>query len=209
MLDAAGLRCVRGERTLFSGLDLTLRGGELLRIAGANGSGKTSLLRMLCGLLAPVEGSVRWQGDDIRRLREAFWSQLVYVGHANAIKDDLTAAENLAISCALHGQGVTAGQLRAALERLGVAASEREPARALSQGQRRRVALARLALSPQAPLWILDEPFTALDAGAVAIVRELIAEHVARGAAVAYTTHVELDIAAAVALRIDLGAGMR
>jgi len=209
MLDAAGLRCVRGERTLFSGLDLTLRGGELLRIAGANGSGKTSLLRMLCGLLAPVEGSVRWQGEDIRRLREAFWSQLVYVGHANAIKDDLTAAENLAISCALHGQGGTARQLRAALERLGVAASEREPARVLSQGQRRRVALARLALSPQAPLWILDEPFTALDAGAVAIVRELIAERVARGAAVAYTTHVELDIAAAVALRIDLGAGLR
>lgn len=206
MLDAAGLQCVRGERTLFSGLDLTLRGGELLRIAGANGSGKTSLLRMLCGLLAPVEGSVRWQGEDIRRLREAFWSQLVYVGHANAIKDDLTAAENLAIACALHGQKVTAGQLRAALERLGVAASEREATRVLSQGQRRRVALARLALSAQAPLWVLDEPFTALDTGAAAIVRELIAEHVARGAAVAYSTHVELEIAAAVALRIDLGA---
>lgn len=209
MLEATGLQCVRGERTLFSGLDVTLRGGELLRIAGANGSGKTSLLRMLCGLLAPNQGSVRWQGEDIRRLREAFWSQLIYAGHANAIKDDLTAAENLAISSALHGQETTAGRLRAALERLGVAASEHEPARVLSQGQRRRVALARLALSAQAPLWILDEPFTALDTGAVAIVRELIAEHVARGAAVAYTTHVELEIAAAVALRIDLGAGLR
>jgi len=206
MLEAAGLQCVRGERTLFSGLNLTLRGGELLRIAGENGSGKTSLLRILCGLLAPAEGSVRWQGQDIRRVREAFWSELVYVGHANAIKEDLTAAENLAIACALQGQQTGAGRLRAALERLGVAASEREPTRALSQGQRRRVALARLALSSQAPLWILDEPFTALDTGAVAIVRELIAEHVARGAAVAYTTHVELEIAAAVALRIDLGS---
>lgn len=206
MLEAAGLQCVRGERTLFSGLNFTLRGGELLRIAGENGSGKTSLLRILCGLLAPAEGSVRWQGQDIRRLREAFWSELVYVGHANAIKEDLTAAENLATACALQGQQTSAGRLRAALERLGVAAAEREPTRVLSQGQRRRVALARLALSSQAPLWILDEPFTALDTGAVAIVRELIADHVARGAAVAYTTHVELEIAAAVALRIDLGS---
>lgn len=206
MLEATGVQCVRGERTLFSGLDVTLRGGELLRIAGANGSGKTSLLRILCGLLTPGEGSVRWRGENIRRLREAFWSELVYVGHANAIKDDLTAAENLAIACALRGQRASAERLRAALERLGVAANEREPARVLSQGQRRRVALARLALSPQAPLWILDEPFTALDAGAAAVVRELIAEHVARGAAVAYTTHVELEIAAAVALRIDLGS---
>ena len=209
MLEAAGLQCVRGERTLFSGLNLTLRGGELLRIAGENGSGKTSLLRILCGLLAPAEGSVRWQGQDIRGLREAFSSALVYIGHANAIKEDLTAAENLAIACALHGQRTNAEDLRAALERLGVAAAEREPTRTLSQGQRRRVALARLALSPKAPLWILDEPFTALDTGAVAIVRELIAEHVARGAAVAYTTHVELEIAAAVALRIDLGATAR
>lgn len=206
MLEAAGLQCVRGERTLFSGLQLTLRGGELLRIAGENGSGKTSLLRILCGLLAPAEGLVRWQGHDIRGLREAFSSALVYIGHANAIKEELTAAENLAIACALQGQRTNAAGLRAALERLGVAAAEREPTRALSQGQRRRVALARLALSPQAPLWILDEPFTALDTGAIAIVRELIAEHVARGAAVAYTTHVELEIAAAVALRIDLGA---
>jgi heme exporter protein A len=206
MLEAAGLQCVRGERTLFSGLDVTLRGGELLRIAGANGSGKTSLLRILCGLLAPAEGSVRWEGKDIHRLREAFWSQLVYVGHAHAIKDDLTAAENLAIACALRGQDTSAARLRAALERLGVAANEREPTRVLSQGQRRRVALARLALSPHAPLWVLDEPFTALDSGAAAIVRELIAEHVARGAAVAYTTHVELEIAAAVALRVDLGS---
>lgn len=206
MLEAADLQCVRGERALFSGLDVTLREGELLRIAGANGSGKTTLLRILCGLLAPTRGSVRWQGADIRRLREEFWGRLVYIGHANAIKDDLTCAENLAIGCALHGQRTAPGGLRAALERLGVAGGEHRPTRELSQGQRRRVALARLALCAHVQLWILDEPFTALDADAVDIVRELMAQHVSRGGSVAYTTHVELEIAAAVALRIDLGS---
>ncbi|KPK20562.1 MAG: cytochrome c biogenesis heme-transporting ATPase CcmA [Betaproteobacteria bacterium] len=206
MLEAIDLQCTRGERTLFSGLDFRLRGGELLRIAGANGSGKTSLLRLLCGLLAPAGGSVRWHGEDIRRLREEYWGRLVYIGHANAIKDDLTAAENLAIACALGGHRVAAGALRSALDQLGIGGSEHRPARVLSQGQRRRVALARLALSEHSPLWILDEPFTALDARAVDIVQEMIASHVARGAAVVYTTHVELEIAVAVALRIDLGA---
>lgn len=205
MLEAVELQCARGERTLFSGLDFQLRGGELLRIAGANGSGKTSLLRILCGLLAPASGSVRWQGEDIRRLREEFWGRLVYLGHANAIKDDLTAAENLAIACTLAGRRAADGELRAALDQLGIGSSTHRPARVLSQGQRRRVALARLALSSQSPLWILDEPFTALDTRAVEIVQEMIANHVARGAAVVYTTHVELEIAAAVCLRVDLG----
>ena len=206
MLETVDLQCVRGERTLFSGLDFRLREGELLRIAGANGSGKTSLLRILCGLLAPAHGSVRWHGEDIRRLREEFWGRLVYIGHANAIKDDLTATENLAIACALGGYKAEAAALRAALDQLGIGGSAHRPARVLSQGQRRRVALARLALSGQSPLWILDEPFTALDAGAVEIVQALIASHVARGAAVVYTTHVELEIAAAVSLRVDLGS---
>lgn len=205
MLEAVDLQCVRGERTLFSGLDFGLRAGELLRIAGANGSGKTSLLRIVCGLLTPVQGSVLWQGEDIQHLREEFWSRLVYIGHANAIKDDLTAAENLAMASALAGKARAAGSLRAALGELGIADSERRPVRVLSQGQRRRVALARLALSAAAPLWILDEPFTALDAGAVEIVQALIAGHVGRGGAVIYTTHFELEIAAAVSLRVDLG----
>jgi len=208
MLETVDLQCVRGERSLFSGLEFRLREGELLRIAGANGSGKTSLLRILCGLLAPAHGSVRWHGEDIRRLREEFWGRLVYIGHANAIKDDLTATENLAIACALGGYKVATAALHAALDQLGIGGSAHRPARVLSQGQRRRVALARLALSGQSPLWILDEPFTALDASAVEIVQALIGSHVARGAAVVYTTHVELEIAAAVSLRVDLGAAV-
>jgi heme exporter protein A len=204
MLEAVDLQCVRGHRTLFSGLGFRLDASGLLRVAGANGSGKTSLLRILCGLLAPAEGTVRWRGEDIQQLREAFWGSLIYIGHAAPVKADLTAGENLAVACALAGVRADRGAVGAALTRLGLAGCERLPARALSQGQRRRVALARLALGDSAPLWLLDEPFTALDGAATTTVRQLIAEQLARGGAVIYTSHAEVPLDAAEA-RLDLG----
>lgn len=205
MLEATDLRCVRGNRMLFSSLNFSLRGGELLRVAGVNGSGKTSLLRILCGLLTPAEGEVRWQGENIRALGEEYFRQLLYIGHANAVKDELTPAENLAVACTLAGMNFGKTQVGDALCRLGLAGYEELPVKVLSQGQRRRVALARLALSAALPLWIVDEPFTALDADAVEEVQELIAEHIARGAAVVLTTHQEVEITAALKQRVVLG----
>lgn len=206
MLEAAALECVRGERTLFSDLSFALEQGALARVAGANGSGKTSLLRILCGLSAPAQGEVRWRGERIGALREEFWRHLIYIGHANAVKDDLTALENLEIASAIGGRGLADGAAMAALEDFGVAACADLPARVLSQGQRRRVALARLALAAAAPLWVLDEPFTALDAAAVGFMAELIGAQLARGGTVVFTTHQEVAIAATVSMRIDLAA---
>jgi len=206
MLEAADLACVRGERALFSGLAFAAAQGTLLRVAGANGSGKTSLLRIVCGLTLPDHGEVRWQGADVRALREEYWKELVYIGHLNAIKDDLTGVENLEIGAALGGRPITRDAALTALERFGIAHCALLPARVLSQGQRRRVALARLALDATCALWVLDEPFTALDAAAVELMQSLIARQLARGGTVVLTTHQEVAIAAALEQRIDLGA---
>lgn len=206
MLEASNLECVRGDRTLFSKLGFTLGGGELLRVAGANGSGKTSLLRILCGLLSPAQGPVRWRGSNIGSLREEYWKEIVYLGHSNAVKDGLTALENLMVACTLAGMKVDHEQASAALRCFGLAECEALPAKVLSQGQRRRVSLARLILSNHLPLWILDEPFTALDAAAVDDMQTLIAGHVARGATVVLTTHQEVRIASATMVTIDLNA---
>jgi heme exporter protein A len=204
LLQAADLECVRGERVLFRGLSFELRAGELLRVAGANGSGKTSLLRILCGLLWPGAGQVLWRGEPVSALREEFWKELVYVGHANALKEELNPLENLEVALALQGSAVAPAQALEALRALGLAGCERLPARALSQGQRRRVSLARLEVSASLPLWILDEPFAALDADAVGRVRATLAAHVARGGMVIYTTHQDVAIAGG-ERRVNLG----
>ena len=194
MLEALDLECARGGRVLFRALGMSIKGSELVRIAGTNGSGKTSLMRILCGLLAPHAGEVRWKGEPIGRLREEYSREIVYLGHAPAVKADLTAAENLRFSLSLSGQDASSERIGAALEGFGVPGDA--PIRRLSQGQRRRAALARLALSERAALWFLDEPFAALDDAAARKVEDHIAQHVARGAAVVYTTHQDAGLRA-------------
>lgn len=204
MLEGRDIECTRGDRVLFRGVEFRLEPGSLLRIAGANGSGKTSLLRIICGLAVPTMGEVSWRGESIRRLREEYWKDVSYIAHASAVKDDLTAQENVEIGCRLSGLTVTGAAAAAALDEFGVAQCAFLPARSLSQGQRRRVALSRLTLSASVPIWVLDEPFTALDRAAVAVLQGLIAAHLLRGGIVVLTTHQEVAIEAASSMRIDL-----
>jgi heme exporter protein A len=197
-LELRQVECVRGRRSLFKSLDLAVGPGRLLRLQGANGAGKTSLLRMICGLLAPAHGEVLWRGQRVASLREEFGRQLVYLGHAAALKDDLTTLENLLTSSLLAGLAVTPAQAQAALAAAGLRGRERAPARVLSQGQRKRVALARLVLSGACPLWVLDEPFNALDSAATGWLVGLITEHVARSGIVVLTSHQGVDFSASV-----------
>jgi heme exporter protein A len=194
MLEVGNLACSRGDHRLFSGLSFSLHPGQIMQVQGANGSGKTSLLRALCGFLMPDEGAIAWRGESIRELDEAYHAEMLYLGHLNAIKDELSALENLRISAGLAGIGLDEKVAVAALRRMGLRGRERLPTRVLSQGQRRRVALARLLVG-DAKLWVLDEPLTALDVGAVGLIQELIAEHLARQGMVIFTTHQPLQVA--------------
>jgi heme exporter protein A len=205
MLEIADLECRRGDRLLFSGLSFALEAGTLLHVRGRNGSGKTTLLRALCGLLTPDAGSILWNGDDTRRLGEDFQADTLYFGHLNGIKGDLTGVENLRISATLDGDRVADERLWEALGQMGLAGFEDLPTKVLSQGQKKRVALARLLLS-EAPLWILDEPFTALDVDAVDQLQILIAEHVANDGLVILTTHQEVPLTSGQIRRLHLGA---
>lgn len=194
MLDVSNLECSRGDHRLFSGLNFSLHPGQIMQVQGANGSGKTSLLRTLCGFMMPDQGSISWCGKSIRELDEDYYAKVLYLGHLNAIKDELSAQENLRISAGLSGIGLDEKEALAALRRMGLRGRERLPAKVLSQGQRRRVALARL-LTSDATLWILDEPLTALDVGAVALIQELIVEHLSQQGMVIFTTHQPLQVA--------------
>jgi heme exporter protein A len=204
ILQAYQLACTRGERQLFNDINFEISAGDAMRVAGTNGSGKTSMLRMLCGLAYPAAGEVRWNGSNIRAVREEFCSQMIYLGHANGVKDDLVAWENVVVASTLSGNPVTRDLAYGALEQLGLGRAADLPTRALSQGQRKRVALARLRLTMHTPLWILDEPFTALDQNAVMELCGTLNQHLAQGGVVIYTTHQEIKLSAQRLLCVDL-----
>ena len=194
MLSAHDLTCVRGERRLFAGLELTLAPGEWLHVRGENGAGKTSLLRLLVGLMPPAAGEIRWCGEPIRTLAENYRRDMLFLGHHGAIKEELTALENLQLAAQLDGDELTEREALAALHRFGLKGREDLSVRFLSAGQKRRVLLARL-VTKKAKLWVLDEPFTALDVKAVDMLSGLIGEHLQGGGMAVLTSHQAMPIA--------------
>ena len=195
MLEADNLECVRGDRSLFKGVGFRLEAGELLYLQGRNGAGKTSLLRMLIGLLPPENGAIRWKGESIASLADEFRADLCYLGHQNAIKEELTPLENLLAAARLAEEELSEDEALDALEQVGLAGREDLACKYLSQGQKRRVALARL-VKEKRPLWVLDEPFVALDVAAVDWLAGLIGAHLQRGGLAVMTTHQAVDIPA-------------
>ncbi len=204
MLEVTGLECVRGERRLFAGVGFRLGGGELLLLQGHNGSGKTSVLRMLCGLSPVAAGEIRWRGELIGRLGEAYRRELCYLGHHNAIKDELSPLENLLTAARLADETLDEGEALDALDKVGLASRAELACRYLSQGQKRRVALARLCFDTRA-LWVLDEPYVALDPAAIERVAGLIGDHLQRGGLALLTTHQPVSVAAASVRELRLG----
>ena len=205
MLEASNLECIRGERSLFAGVGFRLAAGEMLYLQGANGSGKTSLMRILCGLAHPAAGEVRWRGEPIGKLGEDYRRALCYLGHHNSIKEELTPLENLLAAAHLADEDLDEGAALDALELVGLAGREELACRYLSQGQKRRVALARLVNERRA-LWILDEPYVALDTAAVALVASLIGAHLQRGGLAVLTTHQAVPVAAGAVRELVLEA---
>jgi heme exporter protein A len=201
LFEGRELICVRGERRVFAGLDFSLAAGGLLVLTGANGSGKSSLLRLMAGLLRPAQGALYWGGTPVAGDPEAQAARLHYLGHLDAVKPVLTVAENLTFWAALHGGGEA--EVERGLEAFGLTALAGAPGRMLSSGQKRRVALARLLAAP-AEVWLLDEPTVGLDTASLACLGAAIAEHRTQGGRVVAATHVPLD--AEGAENLDLGA---
>lgn len=193
MLTATALSCVRGERRLFAGLDLAVGPGEWLHVQGENGAGKTSLLRILSSLSPPAEGEIRWCGQPIQALAEEYRREMLFLGHHGAVKEELTPLENLMLAAQLDGTALAEVEALTALARFGLRGREDLAVRFLSAGQKRRVLLARLAVR-KATLWILDEPFTALDVKAVDMLSGLIEGHIASGGMAILTSHQSMPL---------------
>ena len=204
MLSVTDLQCIRGDRCLFENLSFELNAGELLHLHGHNGSGKTTLMRTLCGLVQPAAGEISWNGENISKLQEEFTRHVMYLGHKNAIKDDLTGVENLLTSSLLDGAVQQPAAAWKALEEMGLRGFEDLPTKVLSQGQKKRVALSRLLLT-ETRLWVLDEPFVALDKAAVAHLQEVIRCHVANGGMVILTTHQDVELTSGTVRELKLG----
>lgn len=193
VLEAHGLCCVRGERELFSSLDLRISAGNCLHVRGENGVGKTSLLRLLTGLSKPESGEVLWGNQSIALDPIAYHRELLFLGHRDALKEDLTALENIQMYAALDDIALPQEKALAALWRFGLRGRENLPVNCLSAGQKRRVLMARM-LTRQAKLWILDEPFNALDTQAIQEMQNLIVEHLSVDGLVVLTSHQEVSI---------------
>lgn len=201
---ARDLECIRDDRTLFSGLHFDLGTGQALVLEGRNGSGKTSLLRILCGIRLPEAGKVLWDGEDIFKLGAEYHQHIAYLGHKDGNKLDLTPSENLRMAKGL-GKARDDLDLGTALDQVGLYGFEDVPTRNLSAGQQRRLAIARLLIT-DAILWILDEPFTSLDRQGIAVVEKLFDQHLAKGGMAALTTHHRINLQVTQALRINLSA---
>ncbi|BDX22013.1 cytochrome c biogenesis ATP-binding export protein CcmA [Polynucleobacter sp. TUM22923] len=193
LLEARGVTCVRGSRELFTDLSLTLSAGECMHIRGENGVGKTSLLRLLTGLSSPESGEILWAGKRIQDEVQAFHRRLLFLGHRDALKEDLTSLENLLMYAAIDDLELTEKDALAALHQFGLRARADLPVSCLSAGQKKRVLMARM-VSRQADIWILDEPFNTLDVAAVQELQQLIAGHLRNNGLVVFTSHQHIEI---------------
>lgn len=202
-LHGANLSARRGNQRLFQDLSFSLSPGQLVWLRGQNGSGKTTLLRMVAGLTRPEAGDLTWNGRALSAADD-YHASLTYLGHTQGLKDDLTARESLLFLAQLHGQDCSIAQADGALRRLNIHHRRKLPVRMLSQGQRKRVALSRLALHHGPGLWVLDEPFDALDDSGIAIVQGLLQEHIARQGCVLMTSHIAVAVAGVQTREISL-----
>jgi|TARA_B110000211_G_C14048077_1_gene539925 heme exporter protein A len=201
LLSAHNLTCIREERVLFEDLNLSIFPGDILQIEGPNGAGKTSLMRILAGLSQPYDGDIQFQGKSITDQRELFHQNLLYLGHLPGVKDELTAQENLAFNLALHGLDTSTAE--STLTEVNLLGFEDALASHLSAGQHRRIALSRLWQS-QAKIWILDEPFTAIDKLGVEKLEQLFLQHADNGGCVILTTHQDLSLPAERVKKVSL-----